>query len=389
MRPVRGPGMSPPNRRLPGTGHLRAGPLALGYALVGLAWIFGSGFLVGAIGDRVAETTLEIFKGVGFVVITSLALYVLLERRSRALRAAENDLLAADEERTRLATAVEQADEAVVITDPTGTIVYVNPSFERVSGYTKWELVGANPRVLHSGQHDREFYADMWSTLTRGETWHGTFVNRRKDGTLFEEDAVLTPIRDANGTTTNYVGVKRDVTRERALERQLAEASRMEAIGQLAGGVAHDFNNLLTAISGYAELLRLHLGAESEPASNVEEILRASRSAAGLVRQLLAFSRRQVLEPELLRLDALVGQLSPMLRGLLGPTIVIEVATAPDLDDVFVDAGQVEQILVNFAVNARDAMPDGGRFSLSLSNVEVSRQEAGRGSDPDRAPTSC
>jgi CheY-like chemotaxis protein len=145
----------------------------------------------------------------------------------------------------------------------------------------------------------------------------------------------------------------------------------MEAVGQLAGGIAHDFNNVLTAISGYAELLREEVAADPEARADADEILRASRSAAGLVRQLLAFGRRQVLEPAGLSLDSLVEQLTPMLGGLLGPGIALEVRHTDALEPVFVDPGQIEQVLVNLAVNARDAMPGGGTFSLSTSNVEI------------------
>ncbi len=278
---------------------------------------------------------------------------------------------AIEEERARLATAVEQAGEAILITDPRGTIVYVNPAFERASGYSRVELIGANPRVLKSGRQSGAFYESMWGALQRGETWSGTFVNKRKDGSLYEEDAVITPLRDPSGEVRLFVGVKRDVTHERALERQLAAAQRMEAVGQLAGGIAHDFNNLLTAISGYAQLLRDELPGDDPRRADADEILRASGSAAGLVRQLLAFGRRQILHPEVLDLGELVGRLNPMLRRLLGESVRLIVRAEPDIDPVFADPGQLEQVLVNLTVNARDAMRDGGTLWFELANVSV------------------
>ena len=148
----------------------------------------------------------------------------------------------------RLAMAVEQAAETIVITDTDGTILYVNPAFEKTSGYTRAEALGQNPRLLKSGKHDAEFYRRMWEVLGRGEIWNGHFINRRKDGTLYEEEATISPVRDAAGTIVNYVAVKRDVTREVQLEAQFRQAQKMEAIGQLAGGVAHDFNNILAVI---------------------------------------------------------------------------------------------------------------------------------------------
>jgi PAS domain S-box-containing protein len=271
----------------------------------------------------------------------------------------------------RLATAVEQAAEAIVITDREFRIAYVNPAFERVSGYTSAELVGTNPRQLQSAHHGPDFYAAMWSSLQAAETWRGALFNLGKDGVEYEVDAVISPLRNSDGAVDSYVGVERDIGRERVLERDLAEARRMEAVGQLAGGIAHDFNNALTAVAGYAELLREEVGADTEARADVEEILRASRSAAGLVRQLLAFGRRQVLEPAGLGLDALVEQLRPMLDGLLGPGINFAAESSAPLEPVFADPGQIEQVLVNLAVNARDAMPAGGTFRISMTNAEV------------------
>jgi PAS domain S-box-containing protein len=361
--------------RRDGRADLHPGRIAILYGLVGGAWIFGSGLVVQALTNGSSSQAIEIGKGAGFIGVTAVALYVLLVRRARSIRAAESARVAADDQRMRLATAVEQAAEAIVITDREARILYVNPAFERVSGYDEAELIGANPRLLQSGRQGRDFYTSMWSTLRAGETWHGSFLNRRKDGVVYEEDAVISPIRDSAGAVVSFVGVQRDVSRERALERELAEAGRMEVVGQLAGGIAHDFNNLLTAITGYAELLRREVGADPEVQADVDEILRASRSAAGLVRQLLAFGRRQVLEPQGLALDFLVEQLRPMLGGLLGPRITLEVRSVGSLKPVFADAGQLEEILVNLALNARDAMPTGGSFRLSMFNAEVASGE--------------
>ncbi len=151
----------------------------------------------------------------------------------------------------------------------------------------------------------------VWPTMTEPDVWRGTLLNVSKDGTEYEVDTVISPIRGATGSVVCYVAVQRDVSHERALERELVEAGRMEAVGQLAGGIAHDFNNLLTAIAGYAGLLREDLAGNSAAQADVDEILRASKSAAGLVKQLLALARRQVLDPSSIALDELVGQLRP------------------------------------------------------------------------------
>src|SRR6266568_3279102 len=208
----------------------------------------------------------------------------------------------AEEQQARLSRVVEQAAESIMITDAEGTMIYVNPAFESVSGYSRAEALGQNPRMLKSGDQDAAFYRRMWDTLARGEVWKGRLVNRRKDGTLFQEDATIGPVRDASGRLVNYVAVKRDVTNEVRLERQLLQAQKMEAVGRLAGGVAHDFNNLLGVITGYGELTRRKLGDDPLKAK-VDQILRAAERAAGLTRQLLAFSRQQVLQPKIVDLN--------------------------------------------------------------------------------------
>jgi two-component system cell cycle sensor histidine kinase/response regulator CckA len=274
-----------------------------------------------------------------------------------------------EKDQARLATAVEQADEAIVITDPSSSILYVNPSFERVSGYTRAELIGRNPRILHSGQHDAAFYQAMWSTLLAGQTWHGALMNRRKDGSLFEEDAAITPIRDAAGAVVSYVGVKRDITRERFLEAQLRQSQKMEAVGQLAGGIAHDFNNLITAIRGYSELVRESLPPGDR--DDIDQVVLAADRAAELTRQMLAFSRRQVLQPRIVGPAEIVEGIAPMLRRLLGEHIELTVHAAPDVGHIRVDPSGLEQIIVNLAVNARDAMPGGGRLVIETTNAEI------------------
>jgi len=279
---------------------------------------------------------------------------------------------AAEESRARLSMAVEQAGESIIVTDTSGAIRYVNPAFERITGYDRTEVVGRNPRFLKSGRHDAAFYRNMWETIGRGEVWRGTFFNRRKDGTLYEEDAVISPVRDPSGQVVNYVGVKRDVTEVRRMEERLRQSQKMEAVGRLAGGVAHDFNNLLTAISGYSDLLLHRLPAYSTLRRDVEEIRRAGDRAAGLTRQLLAFSRRQVLQPRILDLNAVVTTMERMLRRLIGEDIELSTDLSPSLGHVKADPGQLEQVIVNLVVNARDAMPDGGRITIGTIDVDLS-----------------
>jgi PAS domain S-box-containing protein len=277
----------------------------------------------------------------------------------------------AEEVRIRLATAVEQAVEGIMITDANGTIQYVNPALEMMSGYSRAELVGNNPRIFKSGKQDASHYNEMWQALQRGEVWRGFFFNRRKDGTVYQDESMISPIRDGNGRVTSYVAVKRDVTREIQLEIQLLQAQKMEAIGRLAGGLAHDFNNILTAITGYSELSMKRLRAGDPLYRNCEEILKSADRASSLTRQLLAFSRRQVLEMKVLNPNSLVTNLQKMLRRLIGEDIELTTQLAEDVWSLKADPGQIEQVIMNLVVNARDAMPLGGKITISTGNATV------------------
>ena len=177
----------------------------------------------------------------------------------------------AEAEHARLVTAIEQSAEGVVITNTNGDIEYVNPAFTRITGYSREEVLGHNPRILKSGNQDPVFYQQLWATILKGEIWHGELINRRKDGKLYTEEMNIAPVRDADGEVTHFIATKQDVTERKRLEEQFRQAQKMEAVGRLAGGVAHDFNNLLTIINGYSEL--------------VLEGLNFQRSDAGLPRR--------------------------------------------------------------------------------------------------------
>jgi PAS domain S-box-containing protein len=282
----------------------------------------------------------------------------------------------AEEQSRRLVAMVEQSAEAVVMTDMLGAILYVNPAFERLSGYTRDEVLGRNPRCLKSGKQDAEFYRAMWTTLAAGQPWSGHFTNRRKDGSLYEVEAVISPIRDEVGRATFFISSARDVTRELQLENQFRQAQKMETIGRLAGGVAHDFNNLLQTILGFCELLQANTPPADARHDDVNQIQRAAKRAANLTQQLLAFSRKQMIEPRVINLNTVIGETEKMLRRLIGENIPLGTELAPDLHRIKADAGQIEQILMNLAVNARDAMPQGGRMTIRTENITFGPDEA-------------
>ncbi len=271
--------------------------------------------------------------------------------------------------RIRLEAAIEQAAEIVFITDPAGVIQYVNPAFERITGYSYAEAVGQNPRILNSGNHPLEFYQEFWNTITEGRVWRGKFINKRKDGSLYNEDATISPVFDAAGKIINFVAVKRDITHELELEEQYRQAQKMEAIGRLTGGVAHDFNNILTAINGFAELALLQLPTEAPTRKMVETILESGQRAAALIKQLLAVSRKQIAHPKILVLNDIIVEMSKMLERIIGEDIRLKVVTTPDLWPIKIDPTQIEQIILNLVVNARDAMPDGGQLLIAAKNT--------------------
>ncbi len=282
----------------------------------------------------------------------------------------------AEAELARLASAVEQVDEMVVITDSNGTICYANPTFTRVTGYTREEALGQNPRILKSGEHDLAYYRQLWDTISGGKTWEGRLVNKRKDGTLYTEDATISPVRDKTGRIVNYVAVKRDITehlkaaQENArLEERLQQMQRVESIGRLAGGVAHDFNNMLSVILGYGEELFERLPADDPLRENAKQIVQAGQRSATLTGQLLAFSRRQTLQPRVLDLNALLTNLEPMLRRLIGEDIEIRITCCSDLYLVMADPAQIEHVVVNLAINAQDSMARGGTLMIETANV--------------------
>ena len=276
----------------------------------------------------------------------------------------------AEEERSRLAMAIDQAQETVVITDVEANILYVNPAFEKTSGYGPAEALGKNPRILRSGRHDAAFYEQMWETIQRGEVWRGRLHNRRKDGTVYDEEATISPVRDESGRIVNYIGVKLDVTREAELQAQLSQAQKLESIGRLAGGVAHDFNNLLTVINGYSKLLLSKIAPADPQAEGLREIHKAGERGAALTRQLLAFSRKQVMQPRVLDLNRVVADMESLLERLMSADVEVSLLLAPQRPNVHADPHQLEQVIMNLAVNARDAMPHGGRLVIETQLLE-------------------
>lgn len=288
-------------------------------------------------------------------------------KREEASRRTEDQL-------RKLSRAVEQSADLVIITNREGTIEYVNPAFEDLTGYSRDEVLGRKPNLLKSGQQDPAYYRDLWETVLAGKVFRGVLTNRKKDGTLFCAEKTITPVRDGTGQITHFISNDRDVTERHKLEAQLRQAQKMDAIGQLAGGVAHDFNNLLMVISSYAELALDSLTPEHSLHRNISEILHAAHRAADLTRQLLAFSRTQTQCLRLLDLNEVVQDLGRILPRLIREDIQLVLATGQDLGRIKADPVQMEQIIINLAVNARDAMPQGGKLTIETSRVHLDEE---------------
>jgi len=283
------------------------------------------------------------------------------------------------EQRFRLqGAALESAANSIMITGRDGRIVWTNPAFTAMTGYTAEDAEGENPRVLKSGRHEDAFYEEMWETILSGRVWDGEIINRRKDGSLYTEEMTITPVRDEAGAISNFIAIKQDISDRKSLEAQLRQAQKMEAVGQLAGGIAHDFNNLLTGIIGYTQLLKSRAEEDTGLGDDLRKIGDLAERAASLTRQLLAFSRKQSLRPLVVDLNSLLDRASDMLVRLLGANIELVFEPEPYLWPTRVDPVQIEQVLMNLVVNARDAMPDGGTLTLELANTELATEQAAR-----------
>jgi PAS domain S-box-containing protein len=271
----------------------------------------------------------------------------------------------------QLSAAVEQAAEAIAITDIDGTLLYVNPAFEQLIGYSRAEVIGHSPRVLRNRVRDTRIHQELWRAVSDGQVWQERFEDTRRDGQAYTLDLTVAPVRNQAAEIVNFVATMRDMTRELQLEEQFRQSQKMEALGRLAGGIAHDFNNLLTVIHLSTRLLQRQLRSEDPIWEHVQRIQETSDRAAKLTKQLLSFSRREVIEPRLLNLSQVVRDLSRMLQRIIGEDITMKTTLAGDLWPLKVDPTQLDQVLMNLVVNARDAMPEGGTLTIETSNVSL------------------
>jgi PAS domain S-box-containing protein len=282
----------------------------------------------------------------------------------------------ADQDLQRLAAAVDASPDAITTQTPEGMILSWNRGAEVIFGYSAAELIGKSIRILSPQDRETEV-PEIHQKVKRGETIKQfETVRVRKDGKQIPVTLTIAPVKDAAGKMVAISGIAQDISERKQLEQQFRQAQKMEAVGRLSGGIAHDFNNLLGVIIGYSEVMEERLGENPALRKNAEEIKKAGRRAANLTRQLLAFSRQQMLNPKVLNLNGVVTDIEKMIRRLIGEDIELSTKLAPALGRVKADQGQVEQILMNLVVNARDAMPEGGKLMIETANAELDQEYA-------------
>jgi PAS domain S-box-containing protein len=330
-------------------------------------------------GSRALEISFNVVRREGAVVAGSA-----FGKDVTARRRAEDEL------RT-LSRAVEQSPTSIVITDRAGNIEYANPQFEKVTGYSRAEVVGKNPRILKSDVTSPERYVELWKEISAGGEWRGELCNRRKNGELFWESAAISGLKDDAGVVAHYVAVKTEITDRKRAERERAEleakyqqAQKMESIGRLAGGVAHDFNNMLGVILGNVELALEQVHASLPLHQDLEEIRLAATRSADLTRQLLAFARKQTVAPKVLDLNDTVASTLKMLQRLIGENVRLDLVADARLWAVRVDPAQIDQILANLSVNARDAIAGNGEVTIETGNCSF--DDAHCASHPEVVP---
>lgn len=305
-----------------------------------------------------------------------------LNEKTQKLEQANRELLEEIAERKRSQEAlllrdraIQSVSQGIIISDPNqegNPIIYAGPGFERITGYRQDEVIGKNCRFLQGKDSDTDTVQEIRDAIANSQACSVEILNYRKDGTPFWNALSLNPVYNASGTLEYFVGVQGDITDRVRLESQLRHSQKMEAVGRLAGGVAHDFNNLLTVISGYSDLILAAPEDEDNVCESARFISEAGSRAAALTQQLLGFSRQSMLKPEILNINDAITEAGKLLRRLLGSDIEFATVLHPSLHQVKVDPGQLDQVLMNLAINSRDAMPTGGKLTIESSNVFLS-----------------
>jgi PAS domain S-box-containing protein len=308
--------------------------------------------------------------------------YVLKERLSRLIPAVHRAMREAEERRqleravsslSQFAAIVESSEDAIISKGLDSIVATWNKGAEKIFGYSADEMVGNSiMRLIPADRQDEE--SQFLSKIEHGESMHQfETIRQAKDGRLLDVSVTVSPIKDAKGKIIGVSKVARDITEKKRLQAQFIEAQKMDVIGQLAGGVAHDFNNILAVIIGYSDLMMPELAPDSPLQKYTEEIRNAAERAAGLTRQLLVFSRKQTVQLVVLDLNDVVADLDKMLRRLIDESIAMTIVPGKQIGRIKADPGHIGQVLMNLVVNARDAMPKGGKISIATHNVTLDK----------------
>lgn len=309
-----------------------------------------------------AEASISKFEAAGENILT-VRLRDISERRQaeRSLR--------------EMAAIVETSDDAIIGENLEGIITSWNNGAEKMYGYTAAETIGQHATMLAGPDRVQEV-ASYLERAQKGEAFRIDTNRLRKDGRIISVALTISPIKDSEGRVTGLSAIARDVSERKKLEEQLRQSQKMEAIGRLAGGIAHDFNNLLSVIVGYTYVLQSSLPDDNGLRNSAQQVMSAAEKASALTRQLLAFSRRQMLQPEIIDLNEIVTGLQKMLPRLIGEDIDVRTIASSHLKNIKADPSQIEQVIMNLVVNARDAMPDGGKLTVETNDVHFEPSEA-------------
>lgn len=318
---------------------------------------------------------MEFFRQYNEILFRKLEKKVLdLELLNRRLNQEIEEHKQTEEKLFKLSQSIEESPVAFVLMDVNGNLEYVNPQFFRISGYAPRNMIGLNVKSLQPTGSQTDDFQEAWESVGADNIWRGEMQIKKQDGECFWAYLTLLPLKNPEGHVNSMMMIMEDTSEKRQLEAQLIQSQKLEGIGQLAGGVAHDFNNILTAIIGYAQLVYLNMQSDDTNRGHIKHILDYSEKAATITKSLLAFSRKQTTNLSCFNVNDLISDFQKLLLRLMPENIEIQTQFTSQKLSVLVDQVQLEQVIMNLATNARDAMPDGGLIIIATNMTEIDQE---------------
>ena len=318
---------------------------------------------------------MEFFRQYNEILFRKLEKKVLdLELLNRRLNQEIEKHKQTEEKLFKLSQSIEESPVAFVLMDVNGNLEYVNPQFFRISGYAPRNMIGLNVKSLQPTGSQTDDFQEAWESVGADNIWRGEMQIKKQDGECFWAYLTLLPLKNPEGRVNSMMMIMEDTSEKRQLEAQLIQSQKLEGIGQLAGGVAHDFNNILTAIIGYAQLVYLNMQNDDTNRGHIKHILDYSEKAATITKSLLAFSRKQTTNLSCFNVNDLISDFQKLLLRLMPENIEIQTQFTSQKLSVLVDQVQLEQVIMNLATNARDAMPDGGLIIIATNMTEIDQE---------------